>query len=261
MRVTPKVWIGIAALIGYIVLVVVIQAASGIDYTSWGDSAHDLFFGADVSLIVAAVAVAVTVSLLGWWGPVLRERHRSPHRWTLLAPILMAVIAVVGLAFADWGAVGGAFLAAALVLLLVGFTEEVVARGILLVALRSRLSEVWVWLITSVLFGVMHMSNVFLGQAVGPTLVQVVFAFSAGSVFYVLRRTTGSLIPAMVLHAVWDFTQFVGGVGERSAVADFAQGVYVGVALLGVVCAVVVALGADERSGFRTSGRLAGHQA
>ncbi|WIB33082.1 CPBP family intramembrane glutamic endopeptidase [Curtobacterium sp. MCSS17_005] len=261
MRVAPRVWIGVAVVVGYSALVVGVQAATGINYTTWGDSARNLFVGAGLSLIIAAVVLAIVTSLLGWWGPALREQHRSAHRWPIITPVILALMAVVGLTASDWSAVSGGFLAAALVLVLVGFTEELVARGLFLVALRSRLSEVWVWLITSVVFGLMHLSNSLLGQTLDETIPQVGFAFVVGTVFYILRRTTGSLVPAMVLHGLWDFTQFIEGNGTPGPAADFAQAFLFPVAALAFISVAFVIRGADERltgaTNFRTVGTTA----
>ena len=72
---------------------------------------------------------------------------------------------------------------------MVGFNEEIVFRGLSLVAFRGAgYKEVYVWLATSVLFGLLHGANVVLGQALAPTLTQIGFAFVLGSVFYVVRR-------------------------------------------------------------------------
>jgi uncharacterized protein len=108
MRVAPRVWIGFAVTVGYMAIVVSVQAASGVPYTGWSESARNLFVGADLSLIIGAVALAVVVTALGWWGPVLRDRERSRHRWPIIAPVILAAIAVVGLVGADWNAVSGA---------------------------------------------------------------------------------------------------------------------------------------------------------
>ena len=144
-RVRPTVSIGLAIWLGELLLVLGVQAAAGVPYDEWGDSAGNLFLGAGLSLVVSAVLLGITVTLLGWWRPALYERHRSRHRWMLIFPILVAVAAAMNLAGTDWGAYSGAFLGASLVLCLVGFTEEIVNRGLLLVGLRARLAEGWVW--------------------------------------------------------------------------------------------------------------------
>lgn len=219
-RVRPRVWIGIAIWLAYVVVIFVVQLLSGIPYTDWGDSGTNLFLGAGLSLIVGSILLAITTSLLGWWRPALFDAARSHHRWPIFVPVLLAVLVVLNLLATDWGAYDAPFLGASIVLLLVGFTEELTARGLLLVSLRSRLSEVWVWLITSLAFGLMHFVNFFVGQDLTTTLQQMGSAFLIGTTFYILRRTTGSLIWAMVLHGLWDFSVFAVGHGTPSALAS-----------------------------------------
>lgn len=247
LKVRPRIWIGLAIFVGYLAVVVAIQAASGIPYDAWGESGANLFFGGGLSLIIAAVLLAITTTLLGWWRPALFDRERSRHRWPIVVPIVMAVAAVMNLAGTDWSAYDGAFFAASLVLLLVGFTEELVCRGLLLVSLRSRLGEGWVWFITSALFGLSHLVNILLGAADSSTAFQVGAAFLAGTSFYILRRTTGSLVLAMVLHGVWDFSVFATGVGHAGDITAIANVIYLGAGLFGLVAVAFVIRGANER--------------
>ncbi|MFB2580518.1 lysostaphin resistance A-like protein [Herbiconiux sp. P15] len=246
MRVRPRVWIGLAIYLGYVAVVFVIQRLTGIPYTELGESGETLFLGAGLSLIVAAVLLAITTSLLGWWRPALFERHHAP-RWTLIAPFLMAVALVLNLVSTDWGSYDLAFFAASVVLILVGFTEELTTRGLLLTALRSRLGEGWVWFLTSALFALMHLVNALAGQAIGPTLQQVGAAFLGGTIFYILRRASGSLIWAMVLHGLWDFSTFAIGRGAPGPFAGVGSILYL---VAGVVALATVAFTirrADEK--------------
>ena len=248
VKVRPRVWIGLAIFVGYLVVVYTAQALSGVRYDQLGDSGSNLFFGAGLSLIIAAVLLAITTTLLGWWRPALFDRHRSV-RWPIIAPIVMAVALVINLVSTDWASYDGTFFAASLVILLVGFTEEITTRGLLLTGLRSRLSEVWVWLITSVLFGAMHLLNATSGQALGPTIQQAAFAFVAGTIFYILRRVTGTLIWAMVLHGFWDFSTFAVGHGTPTAFAGLGSTVYIVAGVLALVSVAFVIRGANERIG------------
>lgn len=227
LRVTPRVWIGVLIWLAYVVVVLVLQLWSGVPFPEWGDSGANLFRGVGVSLIVATVLLVLTTTGLGWWRPALFERHRSRRRWPIIAPVLMAGVLVLNLVATDWASFDGAFLAASVVLLLVGFTEEITARGVLLVALRSRVREVLVWLVTSVAFGAMHMVNALLGQPLVPTVGQAAQAFVFGTTFYILRRTTGSLVWAMVLHGFWDFSVFASGYGNTSPVLLGVNGVLI----------------------------------
>jgi membrane protease YdiL (CAAX protease family) len=96
--------------------------------------------------------------------------------------------------------------------LLVGFNEELVTRGQLIVALRSRFGELGVWFFSTLLFGLLHLPNTIFGT--GPLGVsQVLITFMIGSGFYLLRRVSGTLITAMILHALWDFSSFAANSG------------------------------------------------
>lgn len=246
-RVRPRVWIGIAIWLAYTLLAYFVQLSTGIPYPEFGASAGNLFIGAGLSLIIGTVFLAITASLLGWWRPALFDRRHSV-RWPIFVPALMAVAVLCNLAGTDWASYTGAFFAASLALVLVGFTEEMANRGLLLVALRSKLSEVWVWFLTSAAFGLMHLTNAFNGQDLPLTLQQVGQAFLAGTVFYILRRTTGSLIWAMVLHGLWDFSTFAIGTGEVGFLALLGGTINIVAGVAGLAVVWFVIRGADERT-------------
>lgn len=250
LKVQPRVWIGLAIYIGYVAVVFLVQRLTGIPYTELGESGSNLFLGAGLSLIVAAILLAITTTLLGWWKPALNERTRSV-RWPIIAPILMAVALLINLGSTDWGSYDGAFFAASIVLILVGFTEELTTRGLLLASLRSRLSEGWVWFLTSALFALMHLINAASGQDLLPTLQQVGAAFLGGTIFYIVRRTTGTLIWAMVLHGLWDFSVFAVGHGTPGPFAGIGSLIYLFAGVLALASVAFVIRGADERIGAR----------
>ncbi len=246
LKVRPRVWIGLAIYAGYVAVVFLVQRLSGVSYTDLGESGGNLFLGVGLSLIIAAILLAITTTLLGWWRPALHERKRSV-RWPIIAPILMAVALLINLAATDWGSYDGAFFAASIVLILVGFTEELTTRGLLLTSLRSRLSEGWVWFLTTALFALMHLINAATGQDLASTLQQVGFAFLGGTIFYMLRRTTGTLIWSMVLHGLWDFSVFAVGHGTPGPLAGVGSIVYLAAGVLALATVVFVIRGADER--------------
>ena len=246
LKVRPRVWIGLAIYLGYVALVFTVQRLSGVRYDELDESGENLFFGAGVSLIVAAVLLAITTTLLGWWRPALFDRHRSV-RWPIIAPILLVVALLLNLLSTDWVAYDGAFFAASLVLLLVGFTEEITTRGLLLTGLRSRMNEGWVWFITTALFALMHLMNAVSGQDLGPTLQQVGFTFLAGTIFYILRRTTGTLLWAMLLHGLWDFSVFAVTHGTPGPLASLAALFEVAAGVTALIAVAFVIRGAHER--------------
>lgn len=96
---------------------------------------------------------------------------------------------------------------------LVGFSEEVMFRGIFYSALRDRLN-IWpaiVW--TSVVFGAVHVLNGFLTGDFVSSGIQALAAATSGLVFIAIRLRTGSLWVAILYHALWDWVLFIGVVG------------------------------------------------
>ena len=64
VRVSPRPWIGIAALAAYLV-VVVVQGTSGTPYTELAASARNLWRNGVLSIALASLVVA---GLATWWG-------------------------------------------------------------------------------------------------------------------------------------------------------------------------------------------------
>lgn len=205
MRVKPSVTVGVFLWLLYLVIIVVLQKSSGVAYDEFGDSTDNLARGILPSLVVGSVVIGGLAVWMGWWRAALRDQHPTRVGWTLAAPALYLVIALSMFAFTDWGNLTIGFVLVALAMgAFVGFAEELVCRGVLLVGLRRNLQEVAVWALTCLMFGVMHGLNIFLGAPVAGTVVQIVLAVMQGSSFYIIRRYTGSLVWAMLLHGLWD---------------------------------------------------------
>lgn len=210
MKVAPRPLIGVAVLAAYLVVFYGIWALTGVDYPHIGDSAGTILKWYVAPLAGGAVVLVVAASRLGWWRPALAEVSHARPRWLLAGPIAMALIGLASMASKSY-ATTTASMVLLLVLgsLLVGFCEEMATRGLLIVGLRGRYREAAVWAVSTALFAFMHLPNWVFGA--GPAAVlQVVLAFMGGTMFYVTRRVTGALVVAMLLHAFWDFSSFVG---------------------------------------------------
>ena len=212
MRIKPRWWIGIVVFLAYAAWVMAAWIWRGVDYRQIA-SETSLVQAVIQPLGIAAVLLAVFNSWAGWWRATLFETHRV-RRPLLLAVLLLAMLGFIAatLGSTDFTAITLRHLAlVAVATLLVGFCEEMVSRGILLVSLRGSLrSEAWVWFVSSAMFGLLHATNAFFG--VGPlALVQVVLAFCVGSGLYLLRRLGGTLLLPMLVHAAWDFSTLASG--------------------------------------------------
>ncbi|MCI2957197.1 CPBP family intramembrane metalloprotease [Agromyces atrinae] len=249
MRIAPRIWIGLAVYAAYVIVVLGVTALSGVAYTDIGTSAEATWRGAVMDLAAGAVLLIIVTTLLGWWRPALSERQRSRHTWPIFVPILMFGVAVLNIFSTDWAKFDASFLLSLLALgVLVGFCEELMARGVVLTAFRSRLSEGWVWFLTSALFGLMHVGNALIGAPLLSSLSQAVLAFATGTTLYILRRVTGSLVWAMLLHGLWDVSVFAVGQNPLAAPLGPLLGPIIGVLSLAVVYWVIK--GANEKNSF-----------
>ena len=196
----------LAVFVAYTVLVGILWRLTGTRYDHLVDSRSTILRGIVLPIGLGGVLLAVVTTWFGWWGSALFPGASGPS-WALVVPLLFAVVAVLNIASIDWRSAKARLLPLLLVgTALVGFAEELASRGQLAVGLReSGASEVTVWLVTSILFALLHGMNVLFGQSGRTTLTQIVAAFFAGTVLYITLMTTGSLIVAMVLHALWDF--------------------------------------------------------
>jgi uncharacterized protein len=237
MRVRPNAGIAVGIAVAYMAIVSLLWWATRLDYTKVAQSPTTLFLGVVLPVGVACVFLAVAASVLGWWRPALFEK-KSGRGWMWLAPVLMLITPLALIGSRDLTKIDPTWaLTLAVGVLFVGFGEEMMTRGLGLVGYRGSLSEGWAWFAMSLTFGVMHGLNFLFGQALQPTLQQVGISFVSASVFYVLRRLTGSLIWAMGLHAIFDFGSLVGstvpaGPGVILSLLSFANYAGILVALI-----------------------------
>jgi len=263
MRVKPSALSSIVAILGYMVVVFSVWAAVGMEYDEVGDTVENVRQGIVLAVALGAVYLVIVTTVLGWWKPAISEPRRVGSRWMWSIPVLLLLGAIGNLATTKWGEIDGVgeyALWLAIGTLLVGFSEELLTRGLAIVGGRGSMHEKWVWVFSGVIFGLLHVPNALFGQSVGSTLQQVVFAFAVGLMYYVTRRLTGTLIVTMGLHAIWDFSVFIqdhSGLNlEDKPAAAGAPVLYVTV-ILGIIALVkilktgdVVEPGGDQLAEF-----------
>lgn len=198
--------VAVAVFVVYTALVGLLWRLTGTRYDHLVDDRRTILRGIVLPIGLGGLLLAVVTTWLGWWDAALFPGSIGPA-WALAVPVLFALAAAINIALLGWRTPRARLLPWLLVgTLLVGFAEELASRGVLAVGLREAgASEVVVWLVTSVLFSLLHAMNVLFGQSGRTTLVQLVMAFFAGSALYVTVMSTGSLLVAMLLHALWDF--------------------------------------------------------
>lgn len=213
LRIAPRVWLGVLAYLLYLAVFYGVWIANGIDYNHIGDNADTLWKWYVAPTLAGAVVISIIVSIYGWWRPALFDDRQRIPAWFWVFPGVLAAVAVANLLLGDTSSVTPTmWLLLIAGSLLVGFNEELVTRGQLIVALRSRFGELGVWFFSTLLFALLHLPNTLFGT--GPLgISQVFITFLIGSALYLLRRVSGTLIAAMLLHALWDFSSFAANSG------------------------------------------------
>lgn len=100
---------------------------------------------------------------------------------------------------------------------LAALSEEMMFRGVLFGALRTKLAIWPAALVTTLLFGSVHLLNVGIVGDFQLVAAQAVAAAMSGMLFIAIRVRTGSLLPGMVFHAAWDCALLLAVVGAQSA--------------------------------------------
>ncbi|TYL45409.1 CPBP family intramembrane metalloprotease [Nocardioides sp. BGMRC 2183] len=196
------------------VVIVYLAIIHGVGYVAgrlW-DVDDGLYTTEDVIVqlwIPLGAALAFTyavVGVLGWWDPVLRERHRA-QRWVWVVPVVFAVCILVAIDYADlFDKDIGYILALLVATQFVGWGEEGMFRGIGVTTLRRHgLTEGKVALWSSIIFGAVHISNALTGD-LGKALPQAVVVSFAGYFFYLIRRVSGGNVLNSVIHGLFDFS-------------------------------------------------------
>ncbi len=114
---------------------------------------------------------------------------------------------------------GAGLLFAVLSMAMVGFLEEVIFRGLLFKAIaKENMKEAVV--ITSLTFGIGHISNLFTGQNLLETLLQIVYAICIGCCFVMVFLYSGSLWPCILSHSLIDICSLFGNpqASEQTAI-------------------------------------------
>ena len=226
------------------VLIVIVYAAiiqgggriigAGVDAGDTFETAGNLLETALIPIALSAVFAIAVATWLGWWPQIIHEPLRT-QRWVRIVPIALLLAAAVG---TSWGNLADqkAELVLALVVLvcIVGFTEELMFRGIGLVTFRRMdLTEGKVALYSSVIFGAVHLSNAL---ATGTSAIFQALAVSfTGYMLYLTRRWAGAIWLAMPVHGSQDFLIISGQIGvdaEASPLSFVVLPTMIGLAIL-----------------------------
>lgn len=222
------------AAVGYIAIMAVGMFTSGHLFGfTYGDP-DMMYVMIFFEVILSLYAFLMARRLFKQWDCGFRPIDWSGMVW--LIPNFM-LIAALFVALFRTGTIefSGLALIVIVTMILVGFSEELMFRG---VAFRGALNEVSpgkAIVISSVLFSLLHSVNVLAFVPLDGMVEQLglTFVFGLAMACYALR--VNSFIPLMIFHALWDMVQFLGGLYG----ADFGPLITIGIVLNAVVAAAL----------------------
>ncbi|MWV48561.1 CPBP family intramembrane metalloprotease [Rathayibacter sp. VKM Ac-2803] len=219
--------------------------------------------GADsASYVIVLIAVPVLIGSLilvgfgasvGWLRSTFERQTPRGGGWMWIAIAVVLLFNVMRFASIDYSAAGFDWVAAWLLAgLVIGFSEELLTRGYVVRIMRSSgRSEIAVGMVSAALFALLHATNLFIGQPLLPTLLQILYTFFFGFCMYLAMRVTRTIIAPILLHASTDPSIFMQGTYPAAGpLSSFAQLGNIVVILVGVVLLVVFLI-TERRAGHR----------
>jgi membrane protease YdiL (CAAX protease family) len=161
--------------------------------------------GIDWGLVAAPAVLIVALFVLRWDRLGLRAAWRFSDvllAWPILLLVATALVVAVLVGLPPLSAI----LFVALNTAFVGFSEELMFRGFLYRG-ASDTGRFWsAFVLTTLLFGAVHLLNVFITGDLRTVAIQAVSASCSGVLLLAVRLRSGSLYPMILVHWLWDFS-------------------------------------------------------
>lgn len=216
------------------------------------DPALQIVVGTALPILLGVVLLLLFAYSMGWLRHLFAKQSVRGAGWMWIAVGIVLVTNALRFATIDYGKAGAGIVAAWLFAgLAIGLAEELLTRGFVVKLMRNAgYREVAVALISSLLFATMHAGNLFSGQSLFATLLQLGYTFAFGVCMYLALRATGSLIWPVLLHASTDPAIFLlGQYPGESSLAKIAELGNIPVILVGIV--LIFFVRGSQRDGRR----------
>jgi membrane protease YdiL (CAAX protease family) len=191
-----------------------------------------------VPIAFGGVILVLFALSLGWMPELFGRQPIRGRGWMWIAVAVVLLFNVLHFASTDYAKAGAGYALAWLASgLVIGFAEETLTRGFVVNLLRKAgYREISVAAISSALFAALHAGNLFGGQALATTVIQVLYTFAFGVCMYLTLRVTGRLIWPILLHASTDPSIFMQGAypaaGGLAGIAGLGNFAVIGTGLI-----------------------------
>ena len=209
----------------YVTMLFVLTKFFGVKYTDIIKNTGNIKKGIVLPVGIATALLTMYAFAFDWLPEVLSfsPRLEQPILW------LVPLVAIVGIIARFTVFNAKAFDRRGILLLgvgtlLVGFSEELLVRGIAVGALqKAGYSVLITGIASSLIFGLLHFMNYFTGQDIKKTSIQVAGTIGMGLNFYITLVISGSLWLPIIAHALYDLSIMLMGpepkIDEKSVVA------------------------------------------
>lgn len=224
----------VLAAIGYIAIMAVGMFTAGHGFAiTYGDPTM-VYVLVGFEVILSLYAIVMARRLFQHWHCGFSPIDWSGMWWLVPNFVVMAALFAAVLSSGSVELSGMAIIIV-VTMTLVGFSEELMFRGVVLRGGLSEVSTNQAILISAVLFSLLHSVNVLAFVPLDGMLMQMALTFVFGLAMACYALRVNSLIPLIVFHALWDMVQFLGGIYQ----AELGQLITIGIVVNAVVAAAL----------------------
>lgn len=224
-------WRSLLLVVGYYALwqlatVVLLPIITSVDPANKGLA---VFVGTGLPVALGCVLLIAFALSTGWLREIFARQPIRGSGWMWIAVVVTVLFNALHFAGIDYAKAGaGLVLGWVVSSLFVGFAEEFLTRGLVVNLMRKAgYREIVVAVVSAALFAALHAGNLFTGQSVLATGLQLLYTFGFGICMYLAMRVGGSIIWPILIHGTTDSATFlmVGNPapGTISALANFAN--------------------------------------
>lgn len=148
-------------------------------------------------LSLGLIALMISLKRTSYYG---LTRVKDPKKYLFFIPLILIVSVNV------WNGINinhsySEIIFHTIIMLNVGFIEEVVFRGFLFKMMAKDNVKLAI-AVSTITFGIGHILNLFNGAEVLPTLLQIGYATALGYLFVIIFHKSKSLLPCIIAHSV-----------------------------------------------------------
>ena len=163
-----------------------------------------------VEILLSLIAIFAVVKFSSWKQVGFGKMRTKHLLWMVPGALSMLILLLQIFAKINTNGVNTPqltlLIATGLTTLLVGFSEELMFRGILLRGLLVNKGIYTSMFVSAVFFALLHSVNVFGGLEFQVMTNQLIFAFMYGLLMAPIALKLRSLIPLIIYHFLWDFS-------------------------------------------------------